>query len=72
MVFRNKNVKQRSIIKNKVLQEGRMIMKKKIIIAAGILVVIAVGAGVYLNHPSGGGGGSGDSGPSCRAVWNSI
>ena len=32
-----------------------MIMKKKIIIAAGILVVIAVGAGVYLNHPSGGG-----------------
>lgn len=55
MVFRNKNVKQRSIIKNKVLQEGRMIMKKKIIIAAGILVVIAVGAGVYLNHPSGGG-----------------
>ena len=46
MVFRNKNVKQRSIIKNKVLQEGRMIMKKKIIIAAGILVVIAVGAGV--------------------------
>ena len=30
-------------------------MKKKIIIAAGILVVIAVGAGVYLNHPSGGG-----------------
>lgn len=55
MVFRNKNVKQRSIIKNKgnysegsikVLQEGRMIMKKKIIIAAGILAVIAVGAGV--------------------------
>ena len=66
MVFRNKNVKQRSIIKNKVLQEGRTIMKKKIIIAAGILVVIAVGAGVYQNHPSG------DSGPSCRAVWNSI
>ena len=32
-----------------------MIMKKKIIIAAGIQVVIAVGAGVYLNHPSGGG-----------------
>ena len=30
-------------------------MKKKIIIAAGILVVIAEGAGVYLNHPSGGG-----------------
>ena len=55
MVFRNKNVKQRSIIKNKVLQEGRTIMKKKIIIAAGILVVIAVGAGVYQNHPSGGG-----------------
>ena len=61
MVFRNKNVKQRSIIKNKgnysegsikVLQEGRMIMKKKIIIAAGSLVVIAVGAGLYLNHPS--------------------
>ena len=26
MVFRNKNVKQRSIIKNKVLQEGRMII----------------------------------------------
>ena len=39
MVFRNKNVKQRSIIKNKVLQEGRTIMKKKIIIAAGILAI---------------------------------